>query len=149
MTIENDLSYDPKTGVFTWTNCARKPFLIGSQAGTRHRSGYRYIKYRQKVYPEHQLAWTISGRVLESGKVIDHINGVRDDNRLCNLQNVTQSVNCSKAARPNRHGVKGVSLHKQSRLFRARHKGRTTYHKTLDDAIEGYSRLISRELDDE
>ena len=32
-------------------------------------------------------------------KVIDHVNNIKDDNRLCNIQLITQQENCKKSAK--------------------------------------------------
>ena len=43
--------------------------------------------------------WECFNGLILDGKVIDHINDVKDDNRLCNLQLLTQQENSKKAAK--------------------------------------------------
>lgn len=43
----------------------------------------------------------------EEGIVINHINGIRSDNRLCNLEYCTQSHNCSWEFQSGRRSLKG------------------------------------------
>ena len=52
----------------------------------------------QKRYYVHRFVWECFNGVIPEGKVIDHINDVRHDNRLCNLQLLTPSENNKKAA---------------------------------------------------
>lgn len=102
------LDYDPETGVML----CRK---TGKRAGTQHRLGYRNVVISGRTYAEHRLAW-----VLATGAWpvydIDHINRVRNDNRLCNLREATRTENCQNqpVRKSNRSGVTGVYFHKIS-----------------------------------
>ena len=40
----------------------------------------------------HQFAWYYINK--ECVTCIDHINGIKDDNRICNLRSITQQKNC-------------------------------------------------------
>ena len=40
--------------------------------------------------------------IIPDGKVIDHVNNIKDDNRLCNIQLITQQENCKKSAKKTR-----------------------------------------------
>ena len=73
--------------------------------GTKHKSGYlvcsvrRYGQPAQKIYYVHRFVYECFNGLIPYGKVIDHINNMKDDNRLCNLQLVTQQENCLKSAK--------------------------------------------------
>ena len=72
--------------------------------GIKNHSGYMHCsirKYggRQKTCQVHQFVWECFNGVIPEGKVIDHINSDKEDNRLCNLQLVTQQQNCKKAVK--------------------------------------------------
>ena len=57
-------------------------------------NGYRRISVNKKIYLLHRLIYeTFNGLIKDDSLVIDHINTVRDDNRLENLRLVTQSEN--------------------------------------------------------
>lgn len=62
----------------------------------------------------HWAAWAISTGAYPKGE-IDHINGVRGDNRFKNLREVSRSENLKNAARrsDNTSGVTGVSWSKR------------------------------------
>lgn len=67
------------------------PAKPGSRAGTRTRAGYRVVTVDGRVFAVHRILWYLySG---EKPDVVDHINGVRDDNRIMNLRSVSRSEN--------------------------------------------------------
>ena len=54
--------------------------------------GYRRIKLYGKAYPSHRLAFLyVEGRFPPNE--VDHINGVRDDNRWVNIRHATHAQN--------------------------------------------------------
>jgi hypothetical protein len=69
----------------------------------------------------HTVAW-----VMEHGKYpddcIDHINGVKSDNRICNLRSVSQAENMKnkKKYKNNSTGVSGVYFEKDREKYRAK-----------------------------
>lgn len=104
------LDYDPETGVFTWRVNASSRAQVGSVAGSPKAKGYRGIRVEGRSYYEHRLAWLhIHGEWPASH--MDHINGVRDDNRLVNLREATATENQQNriADKRNTSGVLGVS----------------------------------------
>ena len=46
-----------------------------------------------------RFVWECFNGLIPEGKVIDHINDVRHDNRLCNLQLMMHQENSKKAAK--------------------------------------------------
>ena len=73
--------------------------------GQKHKSGYLVCRVRkhgqngQKNYYVHRFAYECFNGIIPDGKVIDHVNNIKDDNRLCNLQLMTQQENCKKSAK--------------------------------------------------
>ena len=53
----------------------------------------------QKACYVHRFVWECFKGVIPEGKVIDHINNNKEDNRLCNLHLITQQQNCKKSAK--------------------------------------------------
>jgi hypothetical protein len=103
------LAYDPATGLFTWLVAQSRRNHVGDVAGAM-RLGYRAIQIDGRHYCAHRLAWFyVHGRwpVYE----IDHVNGVKADNRLLNLREATSLENKRnrKRCRRNTSGFKGVS----------------------------------------
>ena len=72
--------------------------------GNKNRRGYmihciRKYGGRQKTYQIHWFVWECFNGVIPEGKVIDHINNNKEDNRLSNLQLMTPKENCKKSAK--------------------------------------------------
>ena len=113
------LKYDAETGVFRW-KIGRRGCRKGSVAGCKNSYGYIHIMIDWKNYKAHRLAWLyVNGYFPEHD--IDHINGIRDDNRLCNIREVTMQCNmqnCKKRI-TNSTGIRGVCWHKRARKYMA------------------------------
>ena len=73
--------------------------------GAKKHNGYLMVGVRKhaqpsyKTYHVHRFIYECFNGVIPEGKVIDHINNIKDDNRLCNLQLVTPQQNCKKSAK--------------------------------------------------
>lgn len=113
-------NYDADTGIFTRIkticNC-----IAGSVAGSKHSHGYITIRVSKKRYYAHRLAWLyVYGSFPKND--IDHINGIKDDNRISNLRDVLHSVNIqnkNRALGNNTSGYLGVNFHKENNKYRA------------------------------
>ncbi len=57
--------------------------------------GYLQVAINEKNKSVHRLVWEAFNGVIPEGYEIDHINGDRKDNRLCNLRLVTHKQNCN------------------------------------------------------
>jgi hypothetical protein len=107
--------------------------------GSIDRHGYLIIKIKGKQYKAHRLAYAKYYNVSPKG-VIDHINGIRLDNRIENLRDTTHKVNASNSNRlPNKDtGEVGIYIDKQKYLnkkFTLKISGKTHRFYTLEDAI--------------
>ena len=145
------LSYDCDTGIFTWKK--RPPrSRIKPKVGTVHRNGYICIRILGKRYYAHRLAWLLHHGTWPDQEV-DHMNGVRTDNRICNLRLLPSGLNVQNMRRPSKRsttGLLGVSVCKKNGTFRAHIgvNGKTLalgYYKTPELAHEAYV-LAKREL---
>jgi hypothetical protein len=109
------VDYDPDTGIFRWKNTRGRKII-----GSAHSQGYREAKIDGHRVYLHRLAWLyIYGSAPE--RQIDHINGVRSDNRICNLRLATQQQNSgnSRISKNNKSGVKGIVIDKRNGAIRA------------------------------
>ena len=79
------LAYDPETGDFTNLKTGKGRKAFGAVVGSPHKDGYVTSMIDGKNYMHHRLAWLSINGVFPPND-IDHINGVRDDNRLINLR---------------------------------------------------------------
>jgi hypothetical protein len=105
------LAFDPETGLFTLRNTARR-WKAGTQAGCINGQGYIQIRIAGRLYYAHRLAWLYMHGTWPS-EVIDHINGIKSDNRLKNLRDVSTQKNAQNFTKPNANnstGYLGVSM---------------------------------------
>jgi HNH endonuclease len=116
------LSYDPDTGVFRWIK-ARRAVTVGAVAGSNYGNGYLRIKINDRAHLSHRLAWLYAHGEWPAAQ-IDHINGIRSDNRLVNLREATPGENQQNVAahRSNPSRRLGVAWDKRARKWRARIK---------------------------
>lgn len=100
-TLREYLSYDPETGLFTWIKKPSSKTLLGAIAGTPTVYGYTQIGLFKQLYSAHRLAWFYQYGVWPTQN-IDHINGIRTDNRIANLRDVSCGGNNQNQTRPQR-----------------------------------------------
>tara|TARA_R110000737_G_scaffold261002_1_gene269291 strand:- start:44 stop:535 length:492 start_codon:yes stop_codon:yes gene_type:complete len=113
------VSYSKSSGEFAWKN-QRGKNKAGTRAGSDNSNGYRYIKLDQKQYREHRLVWLyVCGSHPENQ--IDHINGIKDDNRIANLRAVDVIGNHRNMpiSKNNKSGFIGVSWYKRDSAWQA------------------------------
>jgi hypothetical protein len=119
------LSYDPETGAFTW-RIKKGTSKAGAPAGYQNPRGYLMITIDRRLYRAHRIAFLImTGSWPVFG--VDHINGIKNDNRWRNLRDVPDEVNIQnkhhpKGGRKNCALPLGVSLSPKSsiRPYRAK-----------------------------
>ena len=92
----------------------------GDKAGFTRKDGYRQIKVNQKPYLEHQIVFIMHYGFKPS--IIDHINGIKSDNRIENLREASFYENAHNAKRKstNTSGVKNVSYSKRPNAWLVR-----------------------------
>jgi hypothetical protein len=127
------VAYNPQTGALTWLPREPKHFRAGREdkegrhspahrakvwnshyAGTPalaaiERAGYGHGDIFAKRYKAHRVAWALYYGEWPEGE-IDHINGIRSDNRLINLRVVSHKDNMrnQRLSKANKSGVIGV-----------------------------------------
>lgn len=115
--VRDIFNYNPDIGLLTWCVYRKGTKGIGKEAGNPQNKGYRQVHINYKRYLVHRIIWLfVTGAWPE--EEIDHINGIRDDNRWNNLRQVTAYENKknSKRYKNNTSGVTGVSWNdKQSK----------------------------------
>ena len=86
--MEKNLKYNPWTGL-VWNKRVTQP-----STPPGHSKRYPKVRCEKVLYLAHRVIWFLqTGEWPDSDLVIDHINGVRNDNRWVNLRQVTVKEN--------------------------------------------------------
>lgn len=136
------LNYNPETGDFFWAVKPNKSKKAGDKAGYTPKNSYAQIGIDGKILFAHRVAWALYYNE-QPPKMIDHINGNKSDNRICNLRAATNSENMrntTKTAR-NSTGYKGVCFNKKSQKYQANigHNYKCIYLGLFDTAEEAHA----------
>lgn len=91
--------------------------LSGSVLGTLRPRGYMVGVVDNEMYRVHHLVWMYHHG--EFVKELDHINRIKNDNRIENLRPCNHSQNLGNVV-PRKHKYKGVTFCKQTNKWRAR-----------------------------
>jgi hypothetical protein len=118
--VSSLIDYSPETGEFKRIKKTSNSVKIGGKAGSISNYGYLRISIGGKLYMAHRLAWLLmTGNWPEDQ--IDHINGIRDDNRWINLRKATNQENgknqCIRST--NKSGITGVTWIEATQKWRA------------------------------
>ena len=95
--LKSILHYNQNNGAFHWIavnfDNQVKKYMV---AGSFHKQGHLIICIDGTQYHAHRLAhFYMTGAMPD--KYIDHINGIRHDNRWINLRHVTPEINSKNA----------------------------------------------------
>ena len=118
----------------TIINIEKKKKLVGNKKHNGYLSCSVKSKNcdKQKTVECHRFIWEcFNGKILDD-KVIDHCNDDKMDNRLCNLQIMTQQQNCLKSAKKRDYSFVGKNC-ANKKCVKAINKdtGETTYFNSM------------------
>ena len=133
------LRYEPETGKLFWRERTPDLFKDGKYSAERNCAawngawsgkeaftaidgqGYKVGSIFCCDYTAHRVIWAMVHGEWPI-KQIDHINGIRDDNRITELRDVTHEENSKNQKRPltNTSGVVGVSWYGRVQKWHAR-----------------------------
>jgi hypothetical protein len=142
--LQGLLHYDPETGRLYWKPRGIPSYdaqFSGREAFTAITNGYRRGRLLGRDFRAHRIAFKIYHGREPIGE-IDHINGRRTDNRICNLREASRTENGRnlRRSRRNKSGETGVSFRQERNAWRAyiRAEGRQVflgYFQSKEDAI--------------
>ena len=102
-------------------------------------SGYAIVTLRGVRHPVQYLVWRVFNRDLEDGKILDHMDRDRSNNRIDNLRICTHAENNWNKTVPSHSttGVKGLTYHtKEGRWYGSISvKGKRFYKKSKEKVI--------------
>lgn len=103
--LRSILLYAPKRGVFYWIQPpAGHIELLGEEAGCSTPQGYHVIQVDGVKYRRSRLAYLyMTGR--EPPELIDHINGLRSDDRWVNLRPANATQNAQNIRKPRKRDL--------------------------------------------
>ena len=129
--LQEILRYEPEIGEFFWLRRSGKGArndLAGKRAGHLGHKGYLAIEIGSKEYRAHRLAWLyVYGDWPEDQ--IDHINRIKNDNRIANLRVATNGQNGANSnPKPSYSGLKGAHWHSRDKKWFSHiwHNGKQT-----------------------
>jgi hypothetical protein len=139
-------SYDSDSGSIKWKISPNKNHIKpGSKAGNMNSQGYLHVTFFGRRILVHRLAWLLFHGSWPEDQ-IDHINMVRDDNRIVNLREATNGENKwnTLAQSNSSHGSKGVAWDAQKQRWVARimvHGRRIKIgrYRTREEAARAYA----------
>lgn len=138
------VNYNLETGKFFWKKTTRVT-IAGEEAGCVRPIGYRAISIDYVSYYAHRLAWFYVHGSWPNHHV-DHKNGVRDDNRITNLADVTRSYNSHntmKLGPKNTTGFRGVTRYADKFIAQGMIEGKleaVAMCDTPEEAAEAYKK---------
>jgi hypothetical protein len=106
--MKNIFKYED--GKLFWKVAISNRIKVGQEVGNKKLNGYRELQVYGKRFLTHRFIWEMFNGSIPKGLQIDHINGIRDDNRIENLRLVTNAQNqLNSVLKPsNKLGIKGV-----------------------------------------
>lgn len=89
----------------------------------------------------HRVAWCIhNGKSLPEDCVIDHINGIKNDNRIANLRVSTAAENMQNAEK-RRDGLRGAFFHKGTKKYQSSIRLHLGTYDTEEEAAQAYEAM--------
>lgn len=112
--------YETSTGKLFWRYCNHMPkqwnsSFAGKEAGCIAKSGYVLVSVNNSLLFAHRVVWKLHTRNDPDG-ILDHINGVKNDNKINNLRIATYAQNQQNKSVSNVHG-KGVSYDSKRKKY--------------------------------
>jgi len=137
--LKEVLDYNATTGVFTRKISGSTAVKVGRVVGSgvTVKANYFKVFIDAQAYIAHRLVWLYVHGTWPK-HFIDHVNGDRHDNRLCNLREASSRQNMvnSKLSKASTTGYKGATVLPSGRFRSKLHSGGQVYHLGVFDTVE-------------
>jgi hypothetical protein len=134
--------FEYRDGGLYWTEDRGYNKTKGKRAGRVGAHGYRQIAMNGKKLYEHRLVWEMHNGPIPDGMEIDHINRIRDDNRIENLQLLSHQDN-----------LRRIPVAKGYKLFRGKYEvairigdGKSKYIGRYDTETEARTAYLEAKI---
>lgn len=148
--IKKVFSYNPDTGevIRQLATSWKSVRFVGKAVGSPSSTGHLAVCLGGRTFLVHRLAYFLMKDEFPEAD-IDHINGVRSDNRWSNLRSCSRSENMRNYTTSPRNGCRGVTFNKIAKKWEARigltgkriHLGS---FKNKDDAIAARIQSVTK-----
>jgi hypothetical protein len=110
--------FEYKNGQLFWKISLSRRVNIGNKAGCLTNTGYLSVQINKKIYRLHKIVFAMHYGYLP--KIVDHINGIKNDNRIENLREANACQNNVNIGirKDNTSGSKNVRWHKSNKKWR-------------------------------
>jgi len=130
--------YNSDTGVLT-NRINRGPCAkSGQKAGCQQKDGYLRVALGGCGYQVHRLVWFYMFKKWPVDQ-IDHINRIKNDNRICNLREATASINMLNRPQEakRRSGIEGILWKERDKSWAISYNGKNLGHAlTIKEGIQ-------------
>ena len=148
MKLSDYFYYDPSV-----PSCLRNKVTRNSRQvkdtlqGTLDNRGYYKVQFNKQPIGQHRIVWELHFGPIPEGKVIDHIDRDKSNNRIENLRCVSQSENMTNQPQRNSSGYKGVYQNQSNGKYQVQSLKDHKYLKTVQ-TIEAQLELQDKDLQD-
>lgn len=118
--LQEFFRYDDSLGALVWRERRNSLIRTDGPAGSLNSRGYRQVCIGSTTYKHHRLVWAYFNG--DPGPLeVDHINGIKGDDRIENLRLATHAQNQYNFGlrADNSTGYRGVRFHKSSQKYMA------------------------------